>query len=272
MAKVFDRSALPPWAPHFYHRFLGFEPLKPFWGPKALRCSEWPTVLDWQRWQQAVLPLKYQFTAFDSAKDYETHLYHHHEIMVRAENWHDFFNNLSWCVFPRLKTALFKAMRLAKGDAQGVRSPAQNVLAHFDECGMIVCATQEDCLTWLAQGHWKRFFLSPDIVSRCMPVIFGHGLYEKALKPYVGLTGKALLCIVPEMFFDYAMQDKLTFLDEHIAIKITETDFIHSPKELQPFPLLGWPQWDPHNSDPVYYDNTQYFRAQPKRSVPLIHL
>jgi hypothetical protein len=90
--------------------------------------------------------------------------------------------------------------------------------------------------------------------------LFGHGLYEKALRPYVGMTGQGLLLPVEAAFFGWPLEEQLRHLDESLAQYLAAPGHCRSTTELTPVPLLGVPGWTPDNDDPAYYDNTAYFR------------
>jgi hypothetical protein len=90
--------------------------------------------------------------------------------------------------------------------------------------------------------------------------LFGHGLYEKALRPYVGMTGQGLLLPVEAAFFGWSLEEQLCHLDESLAQYLAEPGHCRSTAELTPVPLLGVPGWTSDNDDPAYYDNTAYFR------------
>jgi len=96
--------------------------------------------------------------------------------------------------------------------------------------------------------------------------LFGHALYEKALAPYIGWTGKAWIVAVPQTFFARPHDEQIAELDGHIAADLHAGE-LATPVCLSPLPLLGIPGWAPENADPAYYDNTAYFR--PGRGNPV---
>jgi len=99
--------------------------------------------------------------------------------------------------------------------------------------------------------------------------LFGHGLYEKALQPYVGVTGQGLLVAVEPAFFAWPLARQLTHLDESLAAYLAEPAHCRSTAELTPVPLLGVPGWTVENEDESYYDNTAYFRPG-RRTVKVV--
>jgi hypothetical protein len=90
--------------------------------------------------------------------------------------------------------------------------------------------------------------------------IFGHGLYEKALQPYVGMTGQGLLVPVEQAFFAWPQEQQLAHLDGLLADYLNEPQHCRNTRELCPVPLLGVPGWAADNEAAAYYDNSDYFR------------
>jgi len=72
----------------------------------------------------------------------------------------------------------------------------------FDESGVIVAYSNSQLAKLLCDFKWKElFWLCREEVNAQMGFyLFGHGLYEKAMQPYVGMTGQGLLMPV-EMEF-----------------------------------------------------------------------
>jgi hypothetical protein len=91
--------------------------------------------------------------------------------------------------------------------------------------------------------------------------LFGHGLYEKTLQPYVGMTGQGLLLQVEQTFFAWPQPRQLVHLDGLLADYLSAPERCRSTRELTPVPLLGVPGWAAENERAEFYDNTRYFRA-----------
>ena len=53
----------------------------------------------------------------------------------------------------------------------------------------------------------------------------------------------------------------VAWIDARLAAIFTRGELYRKPKDLQPFPILGMPGWDPANGEEAYYDNTDYFRS-----------
>ena len=90
-------------------------------------------------------------------------------------------------------------------------------------------------------------------------VIFGHATYEALLKPFRGLTAKAILLPVTPAFLAQDAGQLLSAVDAKIA-PILAGDTFTRPRDFQPLPLLGIPGVTPENEDPDYYADTRQFR------------
>ena len=89
--------------------------------------------------------------------------------------------------------------------------------------------------------------------------IFGHALFEKFLNPYIGMTAHCICLDVEDNFFDWPLRTQQQTIDSLACAHFRQHRQI-SPRELQPYPLLGTPGWDSRNNDPAYYQNVEYFR------------
>jgi hypothetical protein len=145
---------------------------------------------------------------------------------------------------------------------QANRGAAQDALTLFDESGVIVAASDPGLLDLLRHFAWKELFWNrrEHIPGALGVFIFGHGLYEKALQPYVGMTGHCLLFDVAPAFFGQAMAAQVAVLDAMTAHCIERPDRLLSTRELHPLPVLGVPGWSADNENAHYYENTAYFR------------
>jgi hypothetical protein len=131
---------------------------------------------------------------------------------------------------------------------------------------IVACANAE--LAGLLRGfQWRELFVTQRAAVvrdlRCM--LFGHALAEKALTPYVGMTGHAVILTVPAALLAQTPAALAAALDERLAAWLAEAATLASPRDLQPLPLLGVPGWWPANADPGFYDNPDYFRPGRRR-------
>lgn len=188
---------------------------------------------------------------------YERTLYESGNMGFRERNWHDFFNVLACVLFPQAKSALNERHHEALGrEVPGQRGPERDALTLFDESGVIVMGPRV-LLDRIRMFEWHElFWLDRESVRRDMRfIVFGHALYEKALSPYVGMTGHALLI---EATPDEARCD-VGDVDGRAAAAI-RTGALSSSAALSPLPLLGVPGWWPGNEVESFYANDRYFR------------
>jgi hypothetical protein len=195
---------------------------------------------------------------------YEPRCYLAGEVQTRPDNWHDLFNALVWLAFPQAKAAINRRHYAALTEAvpAGGRGGGRDMLTLFDESGVVVACADDELAGLLRDFRWKEpFWLRRERLPASMAFsLFGHGLYEKALQPYVGMTGQALVLQVAPEFFAQPLAQRLAQLDGLLADYLAAPQHCRHTRELTPLPLLGIPGWTAENSDPGYYDNTRYFR------------
>lgn len=194
---------------------------------------------------------------------YEARIAARGEVETRAENWHDFFNALVWCAFPRSKAALSGRHQAMLTGATGAgRGLERDAMTHFDECGAVVLSTRPDLLDLIREFRWKELFWErrTDLAASLRCVIFGHATYEQLLAPFRGLTAKAVLYEVSAAELAAIDAGQLAGLDARLAAELAAGCYA-SPRELQPLPLLGLPGMTPENETAAYYDDTWQFRS-----------
>lgn len=213
---------------------------------------------------------------------YAPRIYQYGEIQTRTENWHDFFQLLTWIMFPRTKalineihiplaqgrieSAIETETRINSGIGAGAelgrRTPLENMLSLFDEGGAVVISSDASLLQLIREFQWKTLFWQQRKALRqhlnC--IVFGHAMYEKGLEPYIGMTANTILLQCEEELFHCSNSEQLAWIDDALATVIADRERLSVPKDLAPFPLLGMPGWDVNNSDKGYYDNRYYFR------------
>jgi hypothetical protein len=196
---------------------------------------------------------------------YEPRIYLTGELQTRAANWHDLFNLLAWASFPLTKAALnrrhfeLQQARADSGAGKHPRNPVQDALTQFDESGVIVACAKPALAALLRGFEWKELFWQrrAELVSNMACYLFGHGLMEKALAPYRGMTGKGIVLPVEPSFFSLGPADRMALLDEALAARIAA---LEKPADLAPVPVLGFPGFTPDNESEAYYDDRAYFR------------
>ena len=274
-----------PWQTQFSSLSPLFHPVRPV--VKEIEAySQWPTLNDLQTMlfetqediyteHQAkicLVPQDEKPSRFE--QHYAPRIYLKGEIQTREQNWHDLFQAITWRMFPRSKVAINSLhytaalQRNQQGSEQGKRSQLENLLSQFDECGVVIISSSPKLLDMIRDFQWKNLFWEHRQACqqqmRC--IVFGHAIYEKAINPYVGLTAKALLLECEASVLDANSSNQLEYIDECLKQHILAFNETSSPQDLNPFPILGYPDFSPENSDESYYANTSYFR--PKRLSP----
>jgi len=202
--------------------------------------------------------------AFES--QYEPRCYLSGEVQTREHNLHDLFNALVWLTFPHSKAAInarhYRALTQAASSSQSQRGSVRDMATLFDESGVIVACSNSHLAKLLCDFKWKELFWScrEDVTAQMGFYLFGHGLYEKAIQPYVGMTGQGLLLPVEVEFFTWSMSQRMQYLDERVAEYLNDATHCRDTRELSPVPLLGIPGWSNVNEQKEYYDDQQYFR------------
>lgn len=269
----------PDWCPDFARRSPLFEPLRASAAAFAGFTRGWPGLDAYQQLLQTsprpirthggqalrIVPQDGRPQRFE--EHYAPRIHQTGELQTRRANWHDFFQFLTWLIFPRTKAATnalhvpHARARLAGGDP-GRRSPVENTLSLFDEGGAVLLSTEAGLLQCVRDFQWRRLFWEcrAELRDKLRCVVFGHAVYEKALCPYAGMTANAILLQVEPEFIAAPLATVLPRLDERLAALFVEGGALARPQDLQPFPILGMPGWDPANADAAYYDDTRYFR------------
>lgn len=274
------RSPAPAWDAEFPRRSPLFAPLRPL--AEKLPSLGWPNaeILDHIAGDSGrrIVNARGQRIRFVTAGPpgaerelgFEARTYATGEVAVRPVNWHDLLNGLVWILFPTAKAAI-NGRHCLELEAQGAgpRPPARDALTHFDEDGVIVLSA-EPALSELLRGFaWKELFWHRrEEVRRSMRfLVFGHALYEKALAPFVGLTGKALVFDVGAAVPACEPSSLLAEADRLAALYALNPARMQAPAELAPLPVLGVPGWWPENEAAAFYDNRDYFRPGRSRQA-----
>ena len=237
---------------------------------QSLSPAHWPHLTDLNALAEAnqlqniaAAPVRF-VAAIDSglsAMAYETQIAATGNVPTR-QNWHDLFNALQWLAYPKTKSVINSAHAnlLASGGQTEARARSipRDVLTMFDESGMVVASADESLLQLIRDFQWKRLFVDrrDEVINKMRFVLVGHGLLEKSLSPFIGLTAKAMLLPI----------DHMLNLDESAAAWLSTEANLQSARNLAPLPLLGIPGWDTRNNDPAFYNNTDYFRPGYRQS------
>ncbi len=205
------------------------------------------------------------------AAQYEPRCFLQGEVQTRDNNWHDLLNALVWLTFPKAKAsinarhyhALTDADKDEKTTASSQRGTVRDTNTLLDESGVIVPCADAELALLLRNFQWKELFWQrrAQVQARMDYYLFGHGLYEKALRPYIGMTGQGLLLPVDMEFFAWPLHQRLKHLDDLLANYLSAQENCRDTRELSPVPLLGVPGWAAENENADFYDNTAYFRS-----------
>ncbi|WP_374691955.1 DUF3025 domain-containing protein [Accumulibacter sp.] len=193
--------------------------------------------------------------------DYETRIWLTGEVATRPDNWHDFFNALVWFAFPNTKATLNARHAELLRQAPAVRCRERDTLTHFDECGVVVVACDPEMLDLVRGFHWRRLFWErrADLAQGLRCLVFGHATYEQLLRPFRGLTAKAVLHQVTPDWLDQSPAAQVAAVDRLLAADFAVGRY-REPRVWQPLPLLGLPGVTPENENAAYYDDQWQFR------------
>jgi len=247
--------------------------------------EQWPDLHDYQQvlntWPDTIKtvtgkPLK--IVAQDGKpgcfdEHYAPRIFKTGELQTRTENWHDFFQYLTWLMFPQTKAMInaihlpFAQQRIEVTQQHGHRSPVENMLSLFDEGGAVIISSDMSLLELIRKFKWKDLFWQrrEELETKLACITFGHAMYEKGLAPYIGMTANCILIRAEPDFFTTDNCQQLQWLDEKLAALFKADDVLNEPKDLQPFPILGMPGWTTDNGVEAYYDKVDYFRPGRKR-------
>lgn len=273
------RGLVSPWTPDFISISPMFEPLRQV-ASSLSNFAIWPTLDAYQQLSEACpnppvtrsgLPVRFvpQGTKPEQFSDrYEPKIFLTGEIQTRTENWHDLFNTLVWLAFPKTKAVInarhYAAVleRETASIRDSNRGSAQDAYTLFDESGVIVVCSDDKLITLLKNASWKELFWQyrAETAASMRFILFGHSLYEKALHPYLGMTGKGLILKVEHTFLNLPTRFQVAELDNRVAQLFDIPQSNTTTRNFNPIPLLGMPGWDKENENEQYYDNTQYFR------------
>jgi hypothetical protein len=197
---------------------------------------------------------------------HEARVYLRGELQLRERSWHDLFNLLVWLAFPKAKAALnrrhYQALEAQRASGRANRGPAQDALTLFDEGGVIVASSDQDLLACLSDWRWKDLFWRnrARLAARMRFHVFGHAIYEKGLRPFLGITGRGIALEVEPDLLVAPLPEQLAVLDRRIAEHLSDERRMTATRELAVVPVLGVPGWHPENGREEFYDDTDYFR------------
>lgn len=181
---------------------------------------------------------------------YELRVFESGCVSTRPGNLHDLFNAAAWLAFPRSK-ARINAMHAARLPLEkGRRGRLRDLLTLFDEGGAIVVCDDAQLIALLRGFQWKALFWEQRsrVLAAMRVLVLGHAVLEQALKPWPGITCKAL--ILPSA----------ADADAQTAAWLASLPDDATPQELASLPIYGYPGWFPGNDRALFYDDHRYFR------------
>ena len=178
---------------------------------------------------------------------YELQVHETGRVETRPENLHDWFNALCWLAFPRTKARINAIHAVEIPKEKGQRGRRRDLLTIFDEGGALVVCRDEELNNLVRELRWKDLFWTRrDRVKEAMGfVVLGHAVLEQALRPWPGITCKAIFA------------PPGTDLDAHAAAWLPKGA---SPRDLAPLPVFGYPGWS--EQDERFYEDERYFRTR----------
>ena len=185
------------------------------------------------------------------------------EVQMRALDWHDLFNALVWMTFPIAKAVInARHYESLSVDASGNRTAVRDALTLFDEDGLIVLSSDIKLLELVREFRWKELFWKrrEQVRKQMQFFLFGHALYRKALDPFVGMTGKAVLLQVSDAFAGLPLNSQIAEADRLLAAHAGDRKCMSHGRELAPLPVLGVPGWWSANEQESFFENSEYFR------------
>jgi DUF3025 family protein len=181
---------------------------------------------------------------------YELRVFESGCVSTRPGNLHDLFNAAAWLAFPRSK-ARINAMHAARLPLEnGRRGRLRDLLTLFDEGGAIVACDDAQLIGLLRGAQWRTLFWEQRsrVLAAMRVLVLGHAVLEQALKPWPGITCKAL--ILPSA----------ADADAQTAAWLAGLPDNATPRALASLPIYGYPGWFPGNERAQFYDDQRYFR------------
>lgn len=200
------------------------------------------------------------------ADGYEACIHDTGRVPTRQQDWHDFFNALSWCVWPRSKTAMNAAhvreIAARRAAALPGRGPRRDALTQFDECGMVVTSCDPEVLHGLARHAWDEVFWQrrANLATTTAFTLLGHASWDQLRAPFVGLCARTVHRQVTPDWFAQPAAERQRDSDAWLAARIASGELLTTPRALMPLPLLGIPGVTPDSEQRDYYRDTRQFR------------
>jgi len=193
-------------------------------------------------------PVRFVAPPHDGA-NYELRIFRSGQIATRPENLHDWFNALAWLAFPRTKARINAIHAAEIPHERGQRGRRRDMLTIFDEGGALVVSDDAQVVALVREMRWRALFWDrrERVKSAMRFVVLGHAVLEQALKPWPGITCRAIF-VSPASDPD--------------AQAAAQLGVLATPRDLAPLPVFGYPGWLAANEDAEFYDDARYFRSR----------
>ena len=185
------------------------------------------------------------------AEGYEARIFASGEVPTRAGDWHDFFNTLAWCAWPRSKACCnrlhIEEIHSRSAAGLGGRGPIRDALTQFDECGIVVVSSAPEIPALLAAHEWEEvFWRRRRALQRSTRfLVFGHGSWDQLRAPFFGLCAKALYRVVAPDWHTLDEPARLADTDAWLAQELNTLRHRLTTRVFSPLPLLGIPGLTP---------------------------
>lgn len=248
--------------------FDGIAPLLArFTAPGLPRLAELDALYAEATANAGLRPLR--FVAAPDGVAYEDYVARHDAVPTRPDDWHDFFNALAWCVWPRSKSACNR-LHLQAAEARAAeglvgRGPLRDALTQFDECGVLVVGSDAEILQLLAEHEWEAAFWRRRrrLADSTRFLIFGHASWDQLRAPFTGLCAKVIYRQVDEGWLALPAARRQAEADAWLATHLAAVAGALTPRVLRPLPLLGIPGVTPDSEREDYYRDRRQFRPRP---------
>jgi len=195
---------------------------------------------------------------------YEARVYERGEVVTRSGSWHDLFNALVWCRFPRTKAALnaLHVDEIGTGSPASGRSARRDAATQFDESGLVVLSADPVLSELLSARRWVELFWGrrAEVIRDMRFVGFGHGLYDALRAPFYGLCGRAALIDVDRALVESSIDVQVAHADDVLAERFGQRPWYPSAKCFCPVPVLGIPGATADSESRAYYEDERQFR------------
>jgi hypothetical protein len=190
---------------------------------------------------------------------YEAFIHRTRQVPTR-DNLHDLFNGVCWLRFPVIKRHL-NALQTEQIDRLGVgqiRGAVRDALTLMDENALLLSGPEPLRLALQAHDWHGLFVRHRDLWTRAHPVLFGHALLEKLVRPYKSITAHVFWVDGPEGGGQTGPIDHDAMLEHALPERLCAPHLATKP--FMPLPVLGLPGWSLENETPDFYADQAVFR------------